>query len=71
VWPGNVSKHHRLLPQNIPKPPYYATGFPEALSFSNPEIKDEFQIAGMRRACTIACNVLESVGYEVEVRISH
>lgn len=67
VFPGNVAEQQRLVPDHIPKPPYFSTGFPPPLSFSIPEIKNEFEIGGMRHACQIARQVLEGVGQEVKV----
>lgn len=67
VLPGNVSQQQRVVPDHILKPPYFETGAPPSLSFTCPEVKNQSQIEGMRRACQVAQQVLEGVGQEVKV----
>lgn len=66
VETGKVSPR-RVVPDDIRKPSYYATGLPsEAPQF--PEVKSESQIQKMRESCRLAANILKNVENIVQVR---
>lgn len=65
VEPGNVSEP-LLIPDDVAKPSYYSTGEPSE-SIHKIDIKDPNQILLMKKSCTLAANILKTVGECIKV----
>lgn len=57
--PANVSKERWTVPDEIDKPPYYETLNRPSSTSGSIEIKTDEQIAGMRKSCKLAANILK------------
>lgn len=66
---GKVSKERWTVPDHIAKPPYYETLNSPSRTDGTIEIKDDEQIAGMRKSCKLAANILKKCGDIVKVRL--
>lgn len=69
VAAGKVSPE-RLVPLEIPKPPYYYKFMDPGDTSGIPEIKNREQILRMRESCALAANVLESCADLVKVGVT-
>lgn len=67
---GKVSKDSYSVPDHIQKPPYFYVLNKQASTVGNIEIKNEKQIAGMRRSCGLAASILNMCEDVVKVKIS-
>ncbi|XP_045483346.1 methionine aminopeptidase 1D, mitochondrial [Harmonia axyridis] len=65
VEPGNVSEP-LLIPDDVAKPSYYSTGEPSE-SIHKIDIKDPNQILLMKKSCTLAANILKTVGECIKI----